>query len=202
MRLTTAFICFVFFSAAFSCKPKNNDPCTYKECECIDTLAVSDSSNYFPFHDAAFVVAYEYAHSMQALDFELDSGNTFPAADIMRADTLSKEEIVQFEKVCMNRIEKCNKYTCVNGNDCMYDPHHCMVFYNGGGKPIAYIEHCFMCEDFRCWPNDGFGPKCGDFNDDVRYFYRSLGFPDSTLYLDHAPGYVPDTVDVWLGHYQ
>ena len=184
-----------------SCKPLQDEECVYKDCQCVDTLAVSDSSDYFPFHGASYVVAYEYAHDMNALTVQLDSGKNFNPADILHADTLTPEERTQLEKVCMNRLEKCNKYTCTNGNECMYNPHHCIVFYDGGDRPTAYLETCFICEDVRCWPADGFGPKCGDFYDDLRYFYRSLGFNGTSLCLDHAVGYTPDTVNIWMGHY-
>jgi hypothetical protein len=129
----------------------------------------------------------------------LDSGNVFPANNILRADTLNAAEILQLEKICYNRTEHCNKYTCKNASGKFYDPHHCIVFYDGTGSSIGYIETCFNCAESRAAPTEHFGPRCGDFIDDMRYFYKSIGFPTDHLHLDHAPMYAPDSVEIWKG---
>lgn len=198
MKLFSASVIVVLFLSACSSKPAPE--CVYKECTCEDTLAVTATSHFFPFNGNQKVIAYEYAGSMSAVSLRLDTGNVFDSSSIKASHVLNADEILQLEKICRNRTEKCNDYTCEDGNDCLYDPHHCIVFYEGE-KPVAYLEMCFICDDSREWPYGEFGTMCGDFMYDLRWFLRKLKFDDAPLYFDHATGYEADTVEVWKGHF-
>lgn len=194
-------IFFLLVLCTVACKPKHdpNNDCVYKECDCLDTLAVGDTTHYFPFDRGFTGIAYQYAIPMNAHHIKLIGSDTFPANSILRADTLSAAEMAQLEKICYNRTEHCNKYTCINASGQLYDPKHCIVVYDGAGNAVAYIESCFSCDESQVWPHDEFGPRCGDFVNDLRYFYKSIGFPVDHLHLDHAPMYVADSVEIWKG---
>ena len=125
------------FTAITGCKAPQSEECVYKECQCTDTLAVTPGKHYAPFNKNYRVVAYEYAGSQQAQLLRLDTGNVFDSASIKMMHVLSADEVLQLELICKNRKQVCNDYTCEDGNDCGYQPHHCIVFYEGDGKPAA-----------------------------------------------------------------
>ena len=95
-----------------------------------------------------YVVAYCY-------DFTQDkrgSSITFPDgslhAGIINATTLrlSEEQTKSLVKI----INEDSKYE--RGEVDCYDPHHAFVFYDANWKVVAYIEICFLCEDYKFSP--------------------------------------------------
>lgn len=182
-------------------------PHRYEVCQCTDTNAVKENVHQFPFADDVTVVAYEYksdGHSWIPLttaeSARLKSNGRFDTTLVRHIDTLTGVEKKQLEKLFLNRKEVCSDDYSSDAADCLYMPHHCIVFYQNDSV-IAYHEICFMCEKIKCWPENYFGSQCGDFDCEMRYFYQYLDFADDMLGLEHCPGYHPDTVEIWKGRF-
>jgi hypothetical protein len=115
----------------------------------ISLIAITFSSVFafsknWPDVPYTHVVAYCY-------DFTQDKRGTsitFPDgslhAGIINATTLRLSE--EQTKGLVNIINKDSKYQ--RGEVECYDPHHASVFYDANWKVVAYIEICFLCEDY------------------------------------------------------
>ncbi len=190
----------------FSCD-SDPQPLTYRYdvCDCHDSTIVQNNISRFPFSDSIIAVAYQYdTYDYQsAARVGLDTNGRFIDSTMVRIDTLNSIELKQLEKVVFNRYEVCegDYDEEKEPTDCGYFPHHCIVFYKND-RVVAYLETCFLCTDLRAWPDSVFGSMCGDFYDDMRYFYKSAGFAEDALELETCPGYLPDTIEIWKGHYE
>ncbi len=177
----------------------------YLECHCIDTPAVTRPGQIFPFTVSRKIVAYQFkgmynympSHfksSKDSINFYKERENkimeqmTFPRKDIIDEKTLSSGQAFELEKLLFNRKRECNNGNISLGNDCGYDPHHCIIFYDALNKPVAFIELCFICDSKKLFPKDAFGDFCVDFCD-LRKFLKNAGVDPASLQLDHCPGY-------------
>ncbi len=199
-------VCWLLFGVLLnSCsdevKPLTDLPHSWEVCDCNDVEIAGAYYNTFPFSDSIVAVAYQYIPSTgeNARTVGLDTNGRFSEINMVKIDTLTREQVNQLAKIVVNRYEICHgEYD--NSTDCMYTPHHCIVFYERDSI-VAFLETCFLCTESLEWPKGTFGIQCGDFFDDMRYFYRSMGFADDALELETCPGYIPDTINIWRGHY-
>jgi len=97
------------------------------------------------------------------------------------------------EKILFNRAVVC-KPGSVNFadsliSDCLYQPHHCIVFYNASNTPISFVEVCFICEDIMADKKVKWGAFCGDTYCDLKNLFSKAGIDKKTLVLEACPGY-------------
>jgi hypothetical protein len=168
-----------------------------EKCDCIDTVAVTSGRNFFPFNKSTKIVAYQFfGHYNYSHDTFSDSltdslkllGNVFQRK-IINKKILTPEQTLLLEKVFYNRIRVCDDGQLTSAHDCGFDPHHGFIFYGDKDNPIADIELCFICEDYRSNPSKSFGPLCGWTYCDLRMFYKDMGFDTTALMLEECPGY-------------
>lgn len=64
------------------------------------------------------------------------------------------------------------------GYDCIFNPHHAIVFYNAVRKPIAHVEVCFSCYDYRSYGNLGSWGSCHTFYKRLNSLFNSIGIKE------------------------
>lgn len=89
------------------------------------------------------------------------SGEEIPDGSILGSDSLIDVAALASRVVAQARISKehlTTAYKAVIDGHCRfpimecYNPHHAIVFYSRGGKPICCIEICFTCNQVKISP--------------------------------------------------
>ncbi|MFC7339073.1 hypothetical protein ACFQY0_17905 [Haloferula chungangensis] len=113
------------------------------------TLTVLHAEDHWPAKPYAHVVAYCY-------DFTKDPRGT----SIIFKDGTHHAGIIAPFTLLLDAKQRSKLDTLLNtpfkgvpGDVDCYDPHHAFVFYDAKWKPIAWIDICFLCDNFSAVPN-------------------------------------------------
>lgn len=106
-------------------------------------------ANDWPFNDFDYVIGYTF-DSMQEKTPSIIVGNRLHKGVFLKSEKLDQEKIrILFEYIFKNK-EKGEEVDL----DCNFMPHHAFVFYNNKDQTVGYINICFLCNEYRLWPED------------------------------------------------
>jgi hypothetical protein len=165
---------------------KENPP--PRECECVDTAVVDEQTHKPPFSTSSKIISYEFKDKVmkyRPIYENIISGGVLQRKEIVKEINITKRKNA-LERILLNKTLHCYSDSA-RMDDCMYQPRHCIVFYDSAGKATDFIEICFFCDKVMTSPGKRFGPFCGDTFCELRTLFKNAGHELNALSLYMCP---------------
>lgn len=161
-------------------------------CNCLDTSVFDGSNSLPPFNSSKRIVLYDFnsvlspgtsTKSWAGLLKGIPLNTHVYAIEIVKEIELTDQDKKTLQHILFDRVLRCttDNYPVA---DCLYDPHHCLVFYDKKGRALDFLEICFMCDARRSSLRNNFSAFCGNTYCDLRQFAKERGCNKNRLFAD------------------
>jgi hypothetical protein len=104
----------------------------------------------------------------------MNADGTVEVRSVDERVTLGGKEVDELSNLLYNYRYRDANYQRNRAN--CYAPRNAIVFYNESGKPFAFLELCFECQDFEAFPSKiRTGEFCDGKWDALKALFRSAG---------------------------
>lgn len=92
---------------------------------------------------------------------------------------LNDEQKYRLDAILNNRKVVCENenFPIFGDNECMYWPHHIIVFWDKNNKPINFLEICFLCDNYMMYHGNENWLICNETFCDLRELFTELQLP-------------------------